>query len=150
MCVIGLKDNPKLQGITDVEQLNDPNLTFAAFIGTVQQTWVPKEWPDAKLRNVTGSGAGAIEEVLSGRSDLSAFDNPEWPKLQYAYPDKLVSFPSDCQHSPLGAHPVANAIAKNQPVLHEFLLSIADGMKDQLEAEDKKTFEFASQHPDKL
>lgn len=149
-CMIGLKNNPKLAKITAVEQLDDSNITVGSFIGTVQQTWSPKQFPKAKMRNVTGSGPGAIDEILSGRSDVSAFDNPEWPKLQHAYPGKLVSIPADCENSTLGGHPVSHAVAKNQAVFLEFLRSVQKKVAKTLQDEDHKTFAFAAEHPDQL
>src|ERR1700678_730749 len=55
-CVFGLTTNPKAAAIKTVEQLDDPNLTFAAYVGTAQATWIPKTFPKAKMRGVTGSG----------------------------------------------------------------------------------------------
>jgi polar amino acid transport system substrate-binding protein len=149
-CMIGLKNNPKLAGITEISQLNDPKFTFAAFAGTQQQTLTAQAVPKAQLRVVNGAGNGAIDEVISGRSDLAANDSPDWPMVQFAYPDRLVSFPSDCLNSTFGSHDVGHAIAKNQPVFLDFLRGIAAKMKTELHQEDLDTYHFAEQHPDQL
>lgn len=149
-CLIGLKANPKFAGITSMDQLNDPKFTFAALAGTLQQTLTAEMFPKANLRVTSGMGTGATDEVIAGRSDLAMNDNPFWPTLEFAYPNKLVSFPADCLNSTMGSHDVGHAIAKNQPVFLDFLRGIAAKLKTQLHDEDLRTYQFAGQHPDQL
>ncbi len=149
-CLIGLKNNPKLANVTAISELDNAKFTFAAIAGTLQQTWTAQLVPKAQLRIVSGTGNGAIDEVISGRSDLAAADNPDWPMLQFAYPNKLLSFPADCLNSTLGSHDVGHAIAKNQLAFLELLRGVAETMKADLHQEDLNTYHFAEQHPDQL
>ena len=97
-CIFGLKTNPKAAAVKSVEQLNDPGLTFAAYVGTNQATWIPKTFPKAKMRGVTGSGQAPVDELLSGRADFVVGDSPQEPIFKNAYKD-MFSIPDDCTTS---------------------------------------------------
>lgn len=148
-CLFGLKTNPRTQGIKSIDQLNDPKYTFAAYVGTNQQAWIPKQFPNAQMHAVTGNGQAPVEEVLSGRADFVVSDAAEQPIFMHAYPS-MMSMPSDCLQSTLNVIDVGHAIAKNQPVLLKFFTGIEQKMDAQLRKEDYNSIKFAEQHPDQI
>jgi polar amino acid transport system substrate-binding protein len=138
VCLFGLADNPKLQGVTSVDELDSADLTLAYFTGTPPETWVPERLPKVQLRAVPGSGANApVDEIMSGRADISPIDNVAWPRLNASVPG-LVSFPSgdECLRSEEQAAPVGMAIDKGDPVFLEWLTAVAAEMKSATDAEE--------------
>jgi polar amino acid transport system substrate-binding protein len=138
VCLFGLADNPKLKDIKSVDELNREDITMAYFTGTPPETWGPERLPKAKLRAVQGSGANApVDEIMSGRADISPIDNVAWPRLNASVPG-LVSFPAgdDCLRSEEQAAPVGLAIDKGDPVFLEWLTAVAADIKDKTEAEE--------------
>ncbi len=148
-CVFGLTANPKAAAIKTVEQLDDPNLTFAAYVGTNQAAWIPKTFPKAKMRGVTGSGQAPVDELLAGRADFVVGDSPQEPIFKNAY-KTMFSVPADCTKSDLNPVPDGQAIAKNQPVFLEFLRSVEKKVDAQLKQEDLDSIRFAREHPDQM
>jgi len=148
-CVFGLTTNPKAAAIKTVEQLDDPNLTFAAYVGTNQAAWIPQTFPKAKLRGVTGSGQAPVDELLAGRADFVVGDSPQEPIFENAY-KTIFSIPSDCTKSDLNPVPDGQAIAKNQPVFLEFLRAVEQKVEPQLKQEDIDSIKFAREHPDQM
>src|SRR6202140_3188424 len=64
LCFFGLANNPKLEKLNSVDDLNSPDLTMAYFTGTPPETWAPGRFPKMKFRAVPGSGANApVEEI---------------------------------------------------------------------------------------
>ncbi len=93
LCFFGEKSDPKLKGVTTVDQLNNPNMTIAYFTGTPPESWLPKRLPEAKLRGVPGSGANApVDEILSHRADVAPIDKSALPELEKKLP-QLESIP---------------------------------------------------------
>ncbi len=134
-CFAGFSTNAKLNGITTVDQLNDPNLSMAYFVGGSQQNYLPKEFPKLQLVGVTGSGSGVpIETLLSGRSDLIVFNVVEWPALQRKYPT-LVAFPAGCKGSTYQSLEVGWGVGKNDPGFVSFLRDMESAMQPRLDAE---------------
>jgi polar amino acid transport system substrate-binding protein len=148
-CVFGLTTNPKAAAIKTVEQLDDPNLTFAAYVGTNQAAWIPKTFPKAKMRGVTGSGQAPVDELLAGRADFVVGDSPQEPIFKNAY-KTMFSIPADCTKSDLNPVPDGQAIAKNQPVFLEFLRSVEKKVDAQLKQEDLDSISFAREHHDQM
>jgi polar amino acid transport system substrate-binding protein len=148
-CVFGMKTNQKAAAIKTVEQLNDPSLTFAAYVGTNQASWIPQTFPKAKVRGVTGSGQAPVDELLSGRADFVVGDSPQAPIFQSAYKD-MFSIPDDCTKSELNPVPVGQAIAKNQPVFLEFLRGVEKQVDAQVKQEELDSIKFAREHPDQI
>jgi len=148
-CVFGMKTNQKAAAIKTVEQLNDPSLTFAAYVGTNQASWIPQTFPKAKMRGVTGSGQAPVDELLSGRADFVVGDSPQAPIFQSAYKD-MFSIPDDCTKSELNPVPVGQAIAKNQPVFLEFLRGVEKQVDAQVKQEELDSIKFAREHPDQI
>jgi polar amino acid transport system substrate-binding protein len=146
-CIFGLKTDPKAAAITTIEQLDDPNLTFAAYVGTNQAVWIPKTFPKAKMRGVTGSGQAPVDELLSGRADFVVGDAPQEPIFKNAYKD-MFSIPSDCTKSELNPVPDGQAIAKNQPVFLEFLREVEKKNDAKIRQEELDCIKLAFEHPD--
>lgn len=148
-CIFGLKTDPKAAAIKTVEQLDDPNLTFAAYVGTNQAAWIPKTFPKAKMRGVTGSGQAPVDELLAGRADFVVGDSPLEPIFKNAY-KTIFSIPADCTKSDLNPVPDGQAIAKNQPVFLEFLRSVEKKVDAQVRQEELDSIKFAFEHPDQM
>jgi polar amino acid transport system substrate-binding protein len=148
-CIFGLKTDAKAAALKTVEQLNDPSLTFAAYVGTNQAAWIPQTFPKAKMRAVTGSGQAPVDELLSGRADFVVGDSPLEPIFKNAYKD-MFSIPSDCTKSELNPVPDGQAIAKNQPVFLEFLREVERKNDAKIRQEELDSIKFAFEHPDQL
>jgi len=148
-CIFGLKTNPKAAAVKSIDQLNDPKLTFAAYVGTNQAAWIPKTFPKAQLRGVTGSGQAPVDELLSGRADFVVGDSPLEPIFKNAY-KTMLSLPEDCSKSDLNPVPVGHAIAKNQPVFLEFLRGIQKKTDTKVKQEEIDSIKFAREHPDQI
>jgi polar amino acid transport system substrate-binding protein len=148
-CVFGLTTNPKADAIKSVDKLDDANLTFAAYIGTNQAAWIPKTFPKAKMRGVTGSGQAPVDELLAGRADFVVGDSPLEPIFKNAY-KTMFSIPADCTKSDLNPVPDGQAIAKNQPVFLEFLREVEKKVDPQIKQEELDSIKFAFEHPDQM
>jgi len=148
-CIFGLKTDAKAAALKTVEQLNDPSLTFAAYVGTNQAAWIPQTFPKAKMRAVTGSGQAPVDELLSGRADFVVGDSPLEPIFKNAYKD-MFSIPSDCTKSELNPVPDGQAITKNQPVFLEFLSEVERKNDAKIRQEELDSIKFAFEHPDQL
>lgn len=148
-CIFGLKTNAKAAAMKTVEQLNDPSLIFAAYVGTNQAAWIPQTFPKAKMRAVTGSGQAPVDELLSGRADFVVGDSPLEPIFKSAYKD-MFSIPGDCTKSDLNPVPDGQAIAKNQPVFLEFLQEVERKNDAKIRQEELDSIKFAFEHPDQL
>jgi polar amino acid transport system substrate-binding protein len=148
-CVFGLTTNPKADAIKSVDKLDDANLTFAAYIGTNQAAWIPKTFPKAKMRGVTGSGQAPVDELLAGRADFVVGDSPLEPIFKNAY-KTMFSIPADCTKSELNPVPDGQAIAKNQPVFLEFLREIEKKVDPRVKQEELDSIKYAFEHPDEM
>jgi len=148
-CIFGLKTDPKAVAVKNIEQLNDPNLTFAAYVGTNQAAWIPKTFPKAQIRGVTGSGQAPVDELLSGRADFVVGDSPLEPIFKNAY-KTMFSIPEDCTKSDVNPVPIGQAVAKNQPVFVEFLRGIQKKVDAKVKQEDIDSIKFAREFPDQI
>jgi polar amino acid transport system substrate-binding protein len=148
-CIFGLKTNPKAAAVKSIEQLNDSNLTFAAYVGTNQAAWIPKTFPKAQIRGVTGSGQAPVDELLAGRADFVVGDSPLEPIFKNAY-KTMFSIPEDCTKSDVNPVPIGQAVAKNQPVFVEFLRGIQKKVDAKVRQEDIDSIKFAREFPDQI
>jgi polar amino acid transport system substrate-binding protein len=148
-CIFGLKTNPKAVAVKSIEQLNDSNLTFAAYVGTNQAAWIPKTFPKAQIRGVTGSGQAPVDELLAGRADFVVGDSPLEPIFKNAY-KTMFSIPEDCTKSDVNPVPIGQAVAKNQPVFVEFLRGIQKKVDAKVRQEDIDSIKFAREFPDQI
>lgn len=148
-CMFALNTNAKIKSIKSVEQMNDENVIFAAYVGTNQYPWIQKTFPKAKLRGVTGSGQAPVDELLSGRADFIVGDSALEPIFENAYKN-MYSIPDDCSKSTLNEVPVGHAVAKNQPVFLEFMRSVQKKNDAKVRAAEAEAMKFAREHPDQV
>ena len=79
VCLFGRADNARFTGAASVDDLNNPDVTIAYFIGGGEEGWVKERFPNAKLRGVTNSGATApVEEVMARRADAAPINRVPW------------------------------------------------------------------------
>lgn len=138
LCFFGQKADAKLKGVTNVDQLNTPDITIAYFTGTPPENWLPQRLPKAKLRGVPGSGANApVDEILSHRADAAPIDNVAWPQLSKKLPG-LESIPAGdaCLQSNEMATPVGLAIDKNQPAFLDWLRAVEKDVQPELQKKE--------------
>lgn len=136
ICLIGLASDPKLKDVKAVEDLNNPDITMAFFVGTPVEPWAKDRLPKMQLRGVSGTGSTApIEELQSQRADVAPLDNTKWPEVQKAV-SGLTVFPSDCLASQEMATPVGHAIDKGQPEFLAWLRAVAAEVQPQVTAEE--------------
>jgi polar amino acid transport system substrate-binding protein len=138
ICLFGRADNPKLQGVKSLDELDRPDITMAYFTGTPPETWAPVRFPKMTLKGVSGVTANApVEEIMAKRADIAPIDNVAWPQLAKQVPG-LVSFPpgDECLRSEEQAAPVGLAVAKGDSAFLEWLRGVAAEMKDKTDAEE--------------
>lgn len=148
-CIFGLKTNVKAAAIKNVAELDNADLTFAAYVGTNQAAWIPKTFPKAKMRGVTGSGQAPVDELLAGRADFVVGDSPLEPIFKNAHKN-MLSIPEDCSKSDLNPVPVGQAVAKNQPAFLEFLRGIEKKVEPKVKQEEVESIKFAREFPDQI
>jgi polar amino acid transport system substrate-binding protein len=148
-CMFGIKSDAKVAKVTNVDDLNKSDITFAAYVGTNQYNYIAKKFPNAKLRGVTGSGQAPLDEILSGRADLVLADAPQEPIFKSAH-DNLFSIPADCTKSDLNETIVTHAIKKGDQIFLNFLLGIEKPLDAKLKQEDADNFKKAREHPDQM
>ena len=73
----------------DWDDLNKPDVTVAATLGTTQEQQVKNFFPDAEHK-IIEAPARDFQEVLSGRADAHITSNVEAFKLVAKYPDMMV------------------------------------------------------------
>lgn len=73
----------------DWEDLNHPDVTVAATLGTTQEKQVKDFFPDAK-HQIVEAPARDFQEVLAGRADAHITSNVEAFKLVEKYPQMMV------------------------------------------------------------
>lgn len=139
VCMFGLQANPKFAGAKSVDDLNNPDMTIAYFIGGGEEGWVKERFPKAKLRGVTGSGTAPVEEVVAKRADAAPINRVPWVAMNRKVKG-LAALPkeNDCQGSTEKAAPVGLAIDKGQQPFLEWLRAVAKRMEPQLAADERK------------
>src|SRR6266404_2100983 len=79
VCMFGRADNPKFTAAKTVDDLNDPDITIAYFIGGGEEGWVKQRFPKAKLVGVSNSGATApLEDIMAKRADAAPINRVPW------------------------------------------------------------------------
>ena len=142
-CMFGLAKNDKFKAAKTVDDLNNPNITVAYFIGGSEENWVKQRFPKAKLRGATSSNAPApVEEVMARRADAAPINRIQWALLKSKVSGlSILPSENDCQDSQELAAPVGLAIDKNQPAFLAFLRGVQAEMKPALAAEEKRMVE---------
>jgi Bacterial extracellular solute-binding proteins, family 3 len=138
ICMFGKADNPKLADVKSVDDLNRPDVSIAYFSGAVEESWVPKRFPKAQSRGVSGSGTAApVEEIMAGRSDVAPIDKISWVTLNKQVPG-LKSWPQGeaCLTSTEFSNPVGLAVPKGDDVFLKWARAVADELKTTLQQEE--------------
>jgi polar amino acid transport system substrate-binding protein len=138
ICYVGLAANPKLTSIKSMDDLNRDDVTIAYFTGSAPEPFLPKRFPKAKLRAVQGSGANVpMEEILSKRADVAPVDGIAFPKLNKEVAGlRFIPDGDNCLRSTEMATPVGLALAKGDPVFHNWLMAVEKELHQRLEDEE--------------
>lgn len=134
-CYVALKKNTKVNKLSD---FNNPNVTMAVQVGASIQTDFPKEYPKAKLKAIEAQGASpVIQEVLSGRADITDIDAPLAYKYTAVYPQlKTIPDPATCLAHPDFPHDIGIGIRKDSPkAFRTALQGVVKNMRAQLQKE---------------
>ena len=140
VCMFGLANNPKFAAAKTVDDLNNPDITIAYFIGGGEEAWVKQRFAKANLRGVTNSGATApLDDVMAHRADAAPIN-----RIPYVAMSKkvkgLAALPSanNCQDSNEKAQPVGVGVDKNQPVFLEWLRAVEKTIQPKLTADEQR------------
>ena len=139
VCMFGKADNPKFANAKSVDDLNNPDLTIAYFLGAAEEGWVKQRFPKAKLLGVANSGATApLEDVMAGRADAAPINRIPYVPMSHKVKG-LAVLPSanNCQGSMEKAQPVGMAIDKNQPELLAWMVAVEKSIHGKLEAAEQ-------------
>jgi polar amino acid transport system substrate-binding protein len=140
VCMFGRADNPKFAAAKTVDDLNNPNITIAYFVGAAEEGWVKARFPLAKLSGVTNSGATApLEDVMAHRADAAPINRIPYVAMSHKVKG-LAALPSsnNCQDSNEKAQPVGLALDKNQPVFLDWLRAVEKTVHSKLEADEQR------------
>jgi len=139
VCLFGRADNPRFAAAKTVDDLNQPEITIAYFIGGGEEAWVKQRFPKAKLVGVANSGATApLEDVMAKRADAAPINRVPWVAMNNKVKG-LAVLPSanNCQDSTEKAQPVGLAIDKNQKVFLDWLRAVEKAVHAKLEADEQ-------------
>ncbi len=143
VCMFGRADDPRFAHANTVDDLNQPDVTIAYFIGGAEEGWVKQRFPKAKFLGVANSGATApLEDIMAGRADAAPINRIPWVPMNHKVKG-LAVLPkaNNCQDSTEKAQPVGMAIDKNQPVFLAWLRAVATTMHPKLEAAEQQVIE---------
>jgi polar amino acid transport system substrate-binding protein len=143
VCMFGLANNPRFAAAKTVDDLNQPDITIAYFIGAAEDGWVKQRFPKAKLLGVANSGATApLEDIMAKRADAAPINRIPYVSMSHKVKG-LAVLPKDnnCQGSTEKAQPVGMAIDKNQPVFLTWLRDVEKTIHPQLEASEQKVID---------
>lgn len=139
-CLFGRADNPKLAGVTRIDQLNRPDITVAYNAGSPQGAWVVKRLPRAATHGVAGNLANVpVAEITAGQADVTTIDKFFFAGLQQKVPG-LVSIPRGraCLASRELPIPIGMAVVKDQPAFVAWLRAVAREVGPQAAAEQRR------------
>ena len=145
VCMFGRADNKRFADARSVDDLNNPDVTIAYFIGGAEEGWVKQRFPKANLRGVTNSGAVApLDEVMARRADAAPINRiPFVAMSQKVKGLAVLPKENNCQDSQEKAQPVGIGVDKNQPAFLAWLRAVAKTMQPKLAADEQR---IASQH----
>ena len=139
VCMFGRADNPRFTAAKTVNDLNNPEMTIAYFIGGGEEGWVKQRFAKAKLLGVSNSGATApLEDIMAKRADAAPINRVPWVAMNNKVKG-LAVLPSanNCQDSTEKAQPVGLAIDKNQQVFLDWLRAVEKTVHAKLEADEQ-------------
>jgi len=140
VCMFGRADNPRFAAAKTVDDLNQPEITIAYFIGGGEEGWVKQRFPKAKLVGVSNSGATApLEDIMAKRADAAPINRIPWVAMAHKVKG-LSALPheNNCQNSAEKAQPVGLAIDKNQPAFLDWLRATEKAMHAKLEQDEER------------
>jgi polar amino acid transport system substrate-binding protein len=140
VCLFGRADNPRFAAAKTVDDLNQPEVTIAYFIGGGEEGWVKQRFPKAKVLGVTNSGATApLEDIMAKRADAAPINRIPWVAMGRKVKG-LAALPheNNCQTSTEKAQPVGLAIDKNQPAFLDWLRATEKAIHAKLEADEQR------------
>ena len=143
VCMFGSADNPRFAAAKTVDDLNQPGMTIAYFIGGGEEGWVKQRFPKAKLVGVANSGATApLEDVMAKRADAAPINRVPWVAMNRKVKG-LAVLPreNNCQESMEKAQPVGIGIDKNQPAFLDWLRAVEKTQQAKLDAAEQKVIE---------
>jgi len=143
VCMFGLASDPKFAAAKTVDDLNQPDITIAYFIGGAEEGWVKQRFPKAKFLGVANSGATApLEDIMAHRADAAPINRiPYVPMSHKVKGLAVLPGANNCQDSTEKAQPVGVAIDKNQPVFLAWLRAVAEKVHPELQASEQKVIE---------
>jgi polar amino acid transport system substrate-binding protein len=111
-CYVALKENTKVNKMSD---FNNSDVKMAVQTGASIETDFPKKYPNANTYSIQQTGAQpVIQEVLSGRADITDIDAPLVYKFLAVYPQlKSIPDPKTCVAKPDFSHNIGMGIRKN-------------------------------------
>jgi polar amino acid transport system substrate-binding protein len=140
VCMFGRADDPHFARAKTVDDLNQPDVTIAYFIGGAEEGWVKQRFPKAKFLGVANSGATApLEDIMARRADAAPINRIPWVPMNRKVKG-LAALPSanNCQDSTEKAQPVGVAVDKNQPVFLAWLRAVEKTIHPELEAAEQQ------------
>jgi polar amino acid transport system substrate-binding protein len=143
VCMFGRANDPRFARAQTVDDLNQPDVTIAYFIGGAEEGWVKQRFPKAKFLGVANSGATApLEDVMAGRADAAPINRIPWVPMNHKVKG-LAVLPkaNNCQDSTEKAQPVGMAIDKNQPVFLAWLRAVETTSGPKLAAAEQQVIE---------
>jgi polar amino acid transport system substrate-binding protein len=143
VCMFGRADNPRFSAAKTVDDLDQPGVTIAYFIGAAEEGWVKQRFPNAKLLGVANSGATApLEDIMARRADAAPINRIPYVPMSHKVKG-LASLPTanNCQDSTEKAQPVGMAIDKNQPIFLAWLQAVATSIHPRLEKAEQDVIE---------
>ncbi len=143
VCMFGRADDPRFARAKSVDDLNQPDVTIAYFIGGAEEGWVKQRFPKAKFLGVANSGATApLEDIMAGRADAAPINRIPWVPMNRKVKGLAVLPKADnCQGSTEKAQPVGVAIDKRQPVFLAWLRAVEKSIQPKLEASEQQVIE---------
>jgi polar amino acid transport system substrate-binding protein len=135
-CYIVLKSNKK---ITDLESLDNPNVTVETHTGTGNEQGFLKKYTKAKDYSVPPPVGGGynIEDVLNGRVDVLTINSSDGPWIaeQYAQVRVLPKDPQYCVTHPDIPFPIGLAYTKGDAAFGTFASRIVEGIRQQIDSD---------------
>jgi polar amino acid transport system substrate-binding protein len=134
-CYVALKNNPKVNKLSD---FNNPDVRMSVQTGASIETDFPKKYPSAKVYSIQSTGTQAVvEEVLSGRADITDIDAPLVYKYLNVYPQlKAIPGPKTCLARPDFPHNIGIGIRKDSSkAFRQTLKKVVNRLRPKLHRE---------------
>jgi polar amino acid transport system substrate-binding protein len=134
-CMVYRGDNPKFAKVKTIDDLNAPEFDLVYGIGSPDEPYLKKRFPNAKVRGVTVH----IDEVIAGHADSAPYNRIQAARLLKRLPAmKALPAENNCQGSTEQSSEVGMAMDKNQPEFLEWARAVAGAMQKELDAEEAR------------